>query len=135
MCSTPTPDSAGPRCNMHTMTPSGQSSDLPWQAVDLRRVIDSASALIHTARPDGHWRDYDRPSCCQNNSCRAIKGQSCANAESSERALLARRWHREMADTSAVNCHIWQSIRNIGRLEPVIDAIPLGECGILVLAF
>jgi formate hydrogenlyase transcriptional activator len=39
---------------MHTMTTSGQSSDLPWQGVDLRQVIDSAPALIHTARPDGH---------------------------------------------------------------------------------
>ena len=39
---------------MHTMTTSGQSSDLPWQVVDLRQVIDSAPALIHTARPDGH---------------------------------------------------------------------------------
>ena len=36
------------------MTPSGQSSDLPWQATDLRRIIDSAPALIHTGRPDGH---------------------------------------------------------------------------------
>jgi formate hydrogenlyase transcriptional activator len=38
---------------MHTMTTNGQSSDLPWQAVDLRRVIDCAPALIHTALPDG----------------------------------------------------------------------------------
>jgi PAS domain S-box-containing protein len=36
------------------MIPGGQSSDLSWLAVDLRRVIDSAPALIHTARPDGH---------------------------------------------------------------------------------
>jgi PAS domain S-box-containing protein len=47
------------------MTPSGQSSDLPWQATDLRRIIDSAPALIHTGRPDGHldffnqrWLEY-----------------------------------------------------------------------------
>jgi len=47
------------------MTPDGPSSDLPWQAVDLRRVIDSAPALIHTSRPDGHldffnqkWLDF-----------------------------------------------------------------------------
>ena len=47
------------------MTPGGLSSDLPWQAVDLRQVIDSAPALIHTARPDGHldffnqrWLDF-----------------------------------------------------------------------------
>jgi formate hydrogenlyase transcriptional activator len=51
--------------NIHTMTPGGQNSDLPWQAVDLRQVIDSAPALIHTARPDGHldffnqrWLDF-----------------------------------------------------------------------------
>ncbi|MGA3135001.1 MAG: PAS domain-containing protein, partial [Terracidiphilus sp.] len=36
------------------MTAGGQSFDLPWQAVDLQRVIDSAPALIHTARPDGY---------------------------------------------------------------------------------
>ncbi len=47
------------------MTPGGQISDLPWHAVDLRQVIDSAPALIHTARPDGHldffnqrWLDF-----------------------------------------------------------------------------
>ena len=39
---------------MHTMTPGGQSFDLLWQAADLRRIIDSTPALIHTARPDGH---------------------------------------------------------------------------------
>lgn len=39
---------------MHTMTTNGQSPDLPWQAVDLRRVIDCAPALIHTALPDGY---------------------------------------------------------------------------------
>ncbi|HTF64918.1 MAG TPA: sigma-54-dependent Fis family transcriptional regulator [Edaphobacter sp.] len=50
---------------MHTMTPSGHSSDLPWHAADLRRIIDSAPALIHTGRPDGHldyfnqrWLEY-----------------------------------------------------------------------------
>jgi len=42
------------------MTLSGQSSDLPWQAVDLRQVIDSAPALIHTARPDGHLDFFNR---------------------------------------------------------------------------
>jgi formate hydrogenlyase transcriptional activator len=47
------------------MTTGGENSDLPWQSVDLRRVIDSAPALIHTARPDGHldffnqrWLDF-----------------------------------------------------------------------------
>jgi PAS domain S-box-containing protein len=47
------------------MTPGGPSSDLHWQAVDLQQVIDSAPALIHTARPDGHldffnqrWLDF-----------------------------------------------------------------------------
>ncbi|MGB0123932.1 MAG: sigma 54-interacting transcriptional regulator, partial [Silvibacterium sp.] len=39
---------------MLTMTPGGQSFDLLWQAVDLRRIIDSTPALIHTARPDGY---------------------------------------------------------------------------------
>jgi PAS domain S-box-containing protein len=47
------------------MTSGGHSSDLPWQAVDLQRVIDSAPALIHTARPDGYldffnqrWQEF-----------------------------------------------------------------------------
>ena len=50
---------------MHSMTPGGQSSDLPWQATDLRRIINSAPALIHTGRPDGYldffnqrWLEY-----------------------------------------------------------------------------
>ena len=42
------------------MTPGGLSSDLPWQAVDLQQVIDSAPALIHTARPDGHLDFFNR---------------------------------------------------------------------------
>jgi formate hydrogenlyase transcriptional activator len=42
------------------MTPSGQNSELPRQAVDIRRVIDSAPALIHTARPDGHLDFFNR---------------------------------------------------------------------------
>jgi formate hydrogenlyase transcriptional activator len=47
------------------MTTGGLSSELPWQAVDLQQVVDSAPALIHTARPDGHldffnqrWLDF-----------------------------------------------------------------------------
>lgn len=50
---------------MHTMAPSGLCCDLPWQATDLRQIIDSTPALIHTARPDGYldffnqrWLEY-----------------------------------------------------------------------------
>jgi PAS domain S-box-containing protein len=50
---------------MQSMTLGGHSSDLPWQATDLRRIINSAPALIHTGRPDGYidffnqrWLEY-----------------------------------------------------------------------------
>ncbi len=45
---------------MHSMTPGGHSADLPWQATDLRRIIDSAPALIHTGRPDGYLDFFNR---------------------------------------------------------------------------
>lgn len=50
---------------MHSMAPSGQGSELPWQPAELRRIIDSTPALIHTGQPDGaldffnqRWLDY-----------------------------------------------------------------------------
>ena len=39
---------------MRTMASSVPRSGLPEQAPDLRLVIDSAPALIHTALPDGY---------------------------------------------------------------------------------
>lgn len=39
---------------MPTMASSGHSSDRPGQDSDLRLVIDSTPALIHTALPDGY---------------------------------------------------------------------------------
>src|SRR6266478_1997131 len=39
---------------MATMATSGDGAVRPAQAPDLQLIIDSAPALIHTSRPDGH---------------------------------------------------------------------------------
>jgi formate hydrogenlyase transcriptional activator len=39
---------------MHIMAPTEHSFERPGDALDLRLIIDSAPALIHTSRPDGY---------------------------------------------------------------------------------
>ena len=45
---------------MHTMKPGEPNFDLLWQAADLRQIINSAPALIHTGRPDGHLDFFNK---------------------------------------------------------------------------